>query len=109
MGGSGMGKTTLLKLIGGLLTPDKGEVFIDGERLNTANLDSLYRIRRKMGMLFQFGALFTDMTVFDNVAFPLREHTDLPEALIRVSFCSNSMRSDFAVPLSFTRPRSPAV
>ena len=83
MGGSGMGKTTLLKLIGGLLTPDKGEVFIDGERLNTANLDSLYRIRRKMGMLFQFGALFTDMTVFDNVAFPLREHTDLPEALIR--------------------------
>ena len=83
MGGSGMGKTTLLKLIGGLLTPDKGEVFIDGERLNTANLESLYRIRRKMGMLFQFGALFTDMTVFDNVAFPLREHTDLPEALIR--------------------------
>ena len=83
MGGSGMGKTTLLKLIGGLLTPDKGEVFIDGERLNTANLESLYRIRRKMGMLFQFGALFTDMTVFNNVAFPLREHTDLPEALIR--------------------------
>ena len=71
MGGSGMGKTTLLKLIGGLLTPDKGEVFIDGERLNTANLESLYRIRRKMGM------------VFNNVAFPLREHTDLPEALIR--------------------------
>lgn len=83
MGGSGMGKTTLLKLIGGLLTPDKGEVFIDGEKLVTSNLRSLYRIRKKMGMLFQFGALFTDMTVFENVAFPLKEHTQLPEEIIR--------------------------
>ena len=83
MGGSGMGKTTLLKLIGGLLTPDNGDVYIEGERLDPSNLKNLYRLRRKMGMLFQFGALFTDMTVFENVAFPLREHTDLPESLIR--------------------------
>lgn len=83
MGGSGMGKTTLLKLIGGLLSPDKGSVTINGQKLDPKNLQSLYRIRRKMGMLFQFGALFTDMTVFENVAFPLREHTDLPEELIR--------------------------
>ena len=83
MGGSGMGKTTLLKLIGGLLKPQKGEVWIAGEKLDTSNIASLYKIRRKMGMLFQFGALFTDMTVFENVAFPLREHTDFTESMIR--------------------------
>lgn len=83
MGGSGMGKTTLLKLIGGLLKPQKGEVIFDGEPIHTADLARLYAIRRRMGMLFQFGALFTDLSVFDNVAFPLREQTDLDEETIR--------------------------
>ena len=76
MGGSGMGKTTLLKLIGGLETPDRGSILIDGEPLDTSDKDKLYAQRRRMGMLFQFGALFTDMSVLDNVAFPLREQTD---------------------------------
>ena len=83
MGGSGMGKTTLLKLIGGLLKPQKGEIIFDGEPIHTADLAWLYAIRRRMGMLFQFGALFTDLSVFDNVAFPLREQTDLDEETIR--------------------------
>lgn len=83
MGGSGMGKTTLLKLIGGLLSPQQGEVKIAGEKLDTSDTSSLYKIRRKMGMLFQFGALFTDMTVYENVAFPLREHTHFDESMIR--------------------------
>ena len=83
MGGSGMGKTTLLKLIGGLLKPQKGEIIFDGEPIHTADLERLYAIRRRMGMLFQFGALFTDLSVFDNVAFPLREQTDLDEETIR--------------------------
>jgi phospholipid/cholesterol/gamma-HCH transport system ATP-binding protein len=83
MGGSGCGKTTVLRLIGGQIRPQKGEVRVAGEVVNRLSTDGLYRLRRKMGMLFQFGALFTDMTVFDNVAFPLREHTDLPEQLIR--------------------------
>ncbi len=83
MGGSGMGKTTLLKLIGGLLTPQTGSVTFDGIKVDTSNQKVLYELRRRMGMLFQFGALFTDMTVYENVAFPLREHTDLPEAYIR--------------------------
>ena len=82
MGGSGMGKTTLLKLIGGLETPDRGSILIDGEPLDTSDKDKLYAQRRRMGMLFQFGALFTDMSVLDNVAFPLREQTDLSEELI---------------------------
>ena len=83
MGGSGMGKTTLLKLIGGLLKPQKGRIILDGETLDAADQKELYRLRRKMGMLFQFGALFTDLSVFDNVAFPLREQTDLDEETIR--------------------------
>lgn len=83
MGGSGMGKTTLLKLIGGLLAPDKGTVTIDGEVVDAKSPERLYRMRRRIGMLFQFGALFTDLSVFDNVAFPLREQTDLDEELIR--------------------------
>ena len=83
LGGSGCGKTTLLRLIGGVHATDKGRVLIDGEVLNTRNRDQLYRLRRRLGMLFQFGALFTDLTVFENVAFPLREHTTLPEAMIR--------------------------
>jgi phospholipid/cholesterol/gamma-HCH transport system ATP-binding protein len=83
MGGSGSGKTTILRLIGGQLQPNQGQVSIGGEAVDANNLPALYRLRRRMGMLFQHGALFTDMSVFDNVAFPMREHTDLPESLIR--------------------------
>lgn len=83
MGGSGCGKTTLLRLIGGQIKPSKGEVRVAGNVVHELDNDGLYRLRRKMGMLFQFGALFTDMTVFDNVAFQMREHTELPESMIR--------------------------
>lgn len=83
MGGSGSGKTTILRLIGGQLQPQEGRVEVDGENVPSLSTKQLYVLRRKMGMLFQNGALFTDMTVFDNVAFPLREHTDLDETLIR--------------------------
>jgi len=83
MGGSGSGKTTILRLIGGQLRPQSGSVSVDGLEVPTLDTAGLYALRRKMGMLFQNGALFTDMTVFDNVAFPLREHTDLSEDLIR--------------------------
>ncbi|MDP3584929.1 MAG: ABC transporter ATP-binding protein [Thiobacillus sp.] len=83
MGSSGCGKTTLLRLIGGQIRPGEGHVRVAGESLGELDQAGLYRLRRKMGMLFQFGALFTDMTVFDNVAFQLREHTDLPEDAIR--------------------------
>jgi phospholipid/cholesterol/gamma-HCH transport system ATP-binding protein len=83
MGGSGCGKTTVLRLVGGQIRPQRGQVRVAGEVVNELGTDALYRLRRRMGMLFQFGALFTDLTVFDNVAFPLREHTDLPEQLIR--------------------------
>ena len=83
MGGSGSGKTTILRLIGGQLPAQTGAVRIDGQLVDTRDSESLYRLRRKMGMLFQHGALFTDLSVFENVAFPLREHTDLPEELIR--------------------------
>ena len=83
MGASGGGKTTVLRLIGGQLQASqrRGAVRRPGRR--AADQDELYAARRRMGMLFQFGALFTDLSVFENVAFPLREHTDLPEALIR--------------------------
>ncbi len=77
MGGSGCGKTTLLRLIGGQLRPTQGEVRVDGKVIHRLGLTDLYRMRRKMGMLFQFGALFTDLSVFDNVAFQMREHTNL--------------------------------
>ncbi len=83
LGGSGCGKTTLMRLIGGSHTPNSGEVRFDGEKVVASDRALMYRLRRRMGMLFQFGALFTDLTVFDNVAFPLREHSGLPEALIR--------------------------
>ncbi|MGC9491654.1 phospholipid ABC transporter ATP-binding protein MlaF, partial [Vibrio genomosp. F10] len=83
MGPSGIGKTTLLRLIGGQLAPDSGEIWFDGENIPQLNRSQLYQARKKMSMLFQSGALFTDLSVFDNVAFPLREHTDLDEALIR--------------------------
>ena len=83
MGNSGCGKTTLLRLIGGQLKPTSGTLLVDGESVPDMSHDELYAMRRKMGMLFQFGALFTDMNVFDNVAFPLREHTLLSESMIR--------------------------
>ena len=83
LGGSGCGKTTLLRLIGGMYRPSRGRVVFDGETVDTRNPEQLHRLRRRLGMLFQFGALFTDLTVFDNVAFPLREHTVLPEAMVR--------------------------
>ncbi len=87
MGGSGMGKTTLLKLIGGLLAPASGSITMGGERIDAGNQKALYRLRRRMGMLFQFGALFTDLSVYDNVAFPIREQTDLDEETIRDLVC----------------------
>jgi len=83
MGSSGCGKTTLLRLIGGQIRPGQGTVRVAGQSVGELNQADLYRLRRKMGMLFQFGALFTDISVFDNVAFQLREHTDLPEEAIR--------------------------
>ncbi len=82
MGLSGCGKTTLLRHIGGALKPTSGYVKVAGQVLHELDQDGLYAMRRKMGMLFQFGALFTDMSVYDNVAFQMREHTDLPEEII---------------------------
>ena len=83
MGPSGSGKTTLLRLIGGLLMPDQGNILVDGQNVHRLSHRELYTIRKKMGLLFQSGALFTHLSVFDNVAFPLREHTRLNEAIIR--------------------------
>src|SRR5688572_28382591 len=83
MGASGGGKTTVLRLIGGQMRASRGEVLFDGQDVASLDRLQLYQARRRMGMLFQFGALFTDMSVFDNVAFPLREHTPLSEALVR--------------------------
>ena len=83
MGTSGGGKTTVLRLIGRQLAPMSGQVLFDGKDVGALDDKGLYAVRRRMGMLFQFGALFTDLSVFENVAFPLREHTDLSEAMIR--------------------------
>lgn len=83
MGASGGGKTTVLRLIGRQVLPQAGQVLFDGADLGPMTAPQLYAARRRMGMLFQFGALFTDLSVFDNVAFPLREHTRLPESMIR--------------------------
>jgi phospholipid/cholesterol/gamma-HCH transport system ATP-binding protein len=83
LGGSGCGKTTLMRLIGGVHAASSGRVVFDGEVVNTRDKAQLFRLRRRIGMLFQFGALFTDLSVFDNVAFPMREHTQLPEAMVR--------------------------
>jgi phospholipid/cholesterol/gamma-HCH transport system ATP-binding protein len=83
MGASGGGKTTVMRLIAGQYTANSGKVLFDGADVGKMNQTDLYAMRRRMGMLFQFGALFTDSTVFDNVAFPLREHTELSEVMIR--------------------------
>ena len=83
LGPSGTGKTTLLKLIGAQLCQDQGEVLVDGENLQQLSKHALYQARKKMGLLFQSGALFTHLNVFENVAFPLREHTNLPEDMVR--------------------------
>lgn len=83
MGGSGSGKTTVLRLIGGQLRAQSGSVTVDSQDVASLSVDGLYQMRRRMGMLFQHGALFTDLSVFDNVAFPLRENTTLPESVIR--------------------------
>jgi phospholipid/cholesterol/gamma-HCH transport system ATP-binding protein len=83
MGSSGSGKTTILRLIGGQLRPQSGMVTVAGREVPKLERDELFALRRRIGMLFQFGALFTDMTVFENIAFPLREHTELPPDLIR--------------------------
>ncbi|OSZ62861.1 ABC transporter ATP-binding protein [Hydrogenophaga sp. IBVHS2] len=83
MGASGGGKTTVLRLIGGQIRANRGQTLFDGSDVTTMDAARLYEARRRMGMLFQFGALFTDMSVFDNVAFPLREHTALPESMVR--------------------------
>ena len=82
MGGSGVGKTTLLRLISGLVGPLQGRVEVFGRVLDRHNQSHLYDARRRMGLLFQFGALFTDLTCFENVAFPIREHTDLSASMI---------------------------
>lgn len=83
MGASGGGKTTILRLIGGQIKAQRGQMLFDGKDVTPMEQSALYTVRRRMGMLFQFGALFADLDVFENVAFPLREHTNLPEALIR--------------------------
>jgi len=83
MGPSGTGKTTLLRLIGGQLRPDRGTIEVDGQNVHKLSRSELYALRKRMGMLFQSGALLTDISVFDNVAFPLREHTKLSESMIR--------------------------
>ncbi|MEJ2397827.1 MAG: ATP-binding cassette domain-containing protein [Gammaproteobacteria bacterium] len=83
MGPSGTGKTTLLRLIGGQLRPQQGSVHVDEQRVDTLRHSALYQLRKRMGMLFQNGALLTDMNVFENVAFPLREHTRLSEDMLR--------------------------
>lgn len=83
MGGSGSGKTTILRLIGGQIRAQRGSIKVNGQEIAELDTQGLYTLRRKMGMLFQHGALFTDLNVFDNVAFPMREHTNLSEAMIR--------------------------
>ena len=83
LGGSGCGKTTLLRLIGGVYAANQGTIRVDGKVVDAHDSEQLFALRRRLGMLFQFGALFTDLSVYENVAFPLREHTDLDETMIR--------------------------
>jgi phospholipid/cholesterol/gamma-HCH transport system ATP-binding protein len=82
MGPSGIGKTTLLRLIGGQIKPDSGKILLSGQNIPSLSRSELYETRKRMSMLFQSGALFTDMSVFDNIAFPIREHSKLPENII---------------------------
>jgi len=83
LGGSGSGKSTLLKLIGGQLVPGRGGIRVDGKTVHELDSDALYALRRKMGMMFQSSGLFTDLSVYENLAFPIREHYHLPEELVR--------------------------
>jgi len=83
LGASGSGKSTLLRLIGGQAKPDRGTVKVSGKVVHELDTHALYALRRKMGMMFQAGGLFTDMSVFENIAFPMREHTELPESVLR--------------------------
>src|SRR6266568_2232517 len=83
LGASGSGKSTLLRLIGGQEKPDRGTIRVAGRAVHELDTHALYALRRKMGMMFQAGGLFTDMSVFENIAFPMREHTKLPESVIR--------------------------
>ncbi len=83
LGASGCGKSTLLRLIGAQIRPSQGEVLVAGQRIHRLDNDALYQLRKKMGFMFQAGGLFSDMSVFENIAFPLREHTRLPENIIR--------------------------
>jgi phospholipid/cholesterol/gamma-HCH transport system ATP-binding protein len=83
LGGSGSGKSTLLKLIGGQLSPERGWIRVDGKVVHKLSSDELYALRRKMGMMFQSSGLFTDLSVYENIAFPIREHHHLPEELVR--------------------------
>ena len=83
LGASGCGKSTLMRLIGGQLRPDRGSVKLDGKVVHELGSDDLYALRRRIGMMFQMGGLFSDMTMFENIAFPMREHTRLPEDMIR--------------------------
>ncbi|HEU5337847.1 MAG TPA: ATP-binding cassette domain-containing protein [Sulfuricaulis sp.] len=83
MGGSGCGKTTLLNLVGGRIKPNRGTITVDGESVPDLKTKELFELRKRMGMLFQTGALLTDLTLFENVAFPIREHTQLPESILR--------------------------
>ncbi|RYW66632.1 ABC transporter ATP-binding protein, partial [Legionella pneumophila] len=83
MGPSGSGKTTLLRLIGAQLRPDSGQIYVNGQNIHQLSRKSLYETRRNMGLLFQSSALFTHLSVFENVAFPLREHTELNASMIR--------------------------
>ena len=92
MGPSGIGKTTLLRLIGGQLKPDEGQILVGGQDVPTLSRSALYQLRKRMSMLFQSGALFSEMSVLDNVAFPISEHTRLPESLIRLIVLMNLLR-----------------
>ena len=83
LGGSGSGKSTLLKLIGGQLAPERGWIRVAGKVVHKLGSDELYELRRKMGMMFQSSGLFTDLSVYENIAFPIREHHHLPEELVR--------------------------